>query len=88
MVSGFYTSCLEVARSLIDFDMYTAWSFLENKGGTVVDHRDDMETPIREIRRCRIRGAHYDMYTDGEHHHDMYVGVEFKFEGLHLLPSF
>ena len=28
------------------------------------------------------------MHTDGEHHHDMYVGVEFKFEKRHALSSF
>ena len=65
-----------------------AWSFLENEGGTVVDHHDDMESPIREVGRYIIRGAHHDMYTDGEHHHDMYVGVEFKFEKLHALSPF
>ena len=25
------------------------------------------------------------MHTDGEHHHDMYVGVEFKFEKRRVL---
>jgi hypothetical protein len=26
--------------------------------------------------------------TDGQQHHDMYVGVEFKFEGLDLVSPF
>ena len=28
------------------------------------------------------------IYIDGEHHHDMYVGVKFKFEKLHALSPF
>ena len=57
---------------------HTTWSFLENEGDTIVDHHDDMYSPISEVGRYKIRGGHHDIYTDGEHHHDMYVGVEFK----------
>ena len=53
-----------------------------------MDYHDHMETPIREVGRYRMRGTHYDIYTDGEHHHHMYVGVEFKFEKLHVLSPF
>ena len=28
------------------------------------------------------------MHIDGEHHHDMYVGIEFKFEKHHALSPF
>ena len=66
----------------------TAWSFLENKGGTVVDHHDDIYSSIREVGRYRMRGGHHDIYKDREHHHDMYIGVEFKFEKLHALSPF
>ena len=53
-----------------------------------MDHHDDMETPIREVGRYRMKGAAHDMYTNGKHHHDMYVGVEFKFEKLHVFSPF
>ena len=53
-----------------------------------MDHHDDMYSSIREVERYRIRGVHHNMYTDGEHHHDMYIGVEFKFEKLHALSPF
>ena len=65
-----------------------AWSFLENERGTAVDHHNDMESPIRKVGRYRMRGVAHDMFTDGEHHHDMYVGVKFKFEKLHTLSPF
>ena len=66
----------------------TASSFFKNEEGTVVDNHDDMESPIREVGCYKKRGARHDMHTDGEHHHDMYVGVEFKFEKCHALSPF
>ena len=65
-----------------------ASSFFKNDGGIVVDNHDDMELPIREVQWYRKPRAHHYMHTDGEHHHDMYVGVEFKFEKRHALSSF
>ena len=47
--SGFYTSCLEVARTSGDFDLSYCLSFFKNEGGIVVDNHDDMELPIREV---------------------------------------
>ena len=51
----------------------------------MVNH-DDMESPSREAGWYRKRGAHHSMHTDGGHHYDMYIGVEFKFEKRHVLP--
>ena len=65
----------------------TALSFFKNEGGIVVDNHDDMELPIREVGWYRKQEAHHYMHTDGEHHHDMYVGVDFKFEKCHVLSS-
>ena len=47
-----------------------------------MDQHDDMETPT-EVGKDRMRGG-----TDGEQHHDMYVGIKFKFEGLDLVSPF
>ena len=66
----------------------TTWFFLENEGGTIVDHRDDVYSPIREVGRHKMRGGHINMYIDGKHHHDMYIGVQFKCEKLHVLSPF
>ena len=53
-----------------------------------MDHHDDMYSLIREVGRYRMREAHHDMYIDGQHHHNMYVGVKFKFEKLHAFSPF
>ena len=38
--------------------------------------------------RYRMRGAHQSMHADREHHHDMYVAVEFEFEKCPALSLF
>ena len=53
-----------------------------------MDNHDDMKLPIREVGWYRKRGTHHYMHTDGEHHHDMDVGIEFKFEKRHALSPF
>ena len=53
-----------------------------------MDNHDDKELPSREAGRYKKGGAHHSMHTDGEHHHIMYVGVEFKFEKRHALSPF
>ena len=55
-----------------------------------MDNHDDMESPssLRSRVVQKQGGVHHSMHTGGEHHHDMYIGVEFKFEKHHDVSPF
>ena len=46
-----------------------------------METNDDTESPSSLVRKRAVQKARSASFNaDREHHHDMYVGVEFKFE--------